>query len=133
MPAESRLRRVRTELRSLLILATPIIIAQLAHTAMGFVDTVMAGQVSPRDLAAVALGNSIWVPVFLLMTGILLATTPKVAQRFGAGEQAAIGPLVRQALWLALAVGGCAAVGVSMFQPLRKRKTGPKTSLNTTS
>ncbi|KFX69176.1 multidrug transporter [Pseudomonas taeanensis MS-3] len=110
MPAESRLRRVRTELRSLLILATPIIIAQLAHTAMGFVDTVMAGQVSPRDLAAVALGNSIWVPVFLLMTGILLATTPKVAQRFGAGEQAAIGPLVRQALWLALAVGGCAAV-----------------------
>ena len=27
----------------------------------------------PRDLAAVALGNSIWVPVFLLMSGILLA------------------------------------------------------------
>ncbi|SDG25549.1 multidrug resistance protein, MATE family [Pseudomonas benzenivorans] len=109
MPAESRLQRVRTELRGLLLLATPIIIAQLAHTAMGFVDTVMAGRVSPRDLAAVALGNSIWVPVFLLMTGILLATTPKVAQRFGAGEQAATGPLVRQALWLALAVGGSAA------------------------
>ncbi|WP_439888710.1 MATE family efflux transporter [Pseudomonas sp. MBLB4123] len=112
MPAESRQRRVRTELRSLLILATPIIIAQLAHTAMGFVDTVMAGRVGPRDLAAVALGNSIWVPVFLLMTGVLLATTPKVAQRFGAGQQAAIGPLVRQALWLALAVGGAAAAAL---------------------
>jgi multidrug resistance protein, MATE family len=109
MPAQSRLGRVRTELRSLLLLATPIIIAQLAHTAMGFVDTVMAGRVGPRDLAAVALGNSIWVPVFLLMTGILLATTPKVAQRFGAGEQPSIGPLVRQALWLALAVGAGAA------------------------
>lgn len=109
MPAESRLQRTSTEVCSLLKLAIPIIIAQLAHTAMGFVDTVMAGRVSPRDLAAVALGNSIWVPVFLLMTGILLATTPKVAQRFGAGEQADIGPLVRQALWLALAVGGCAA------------------------
>ncbi|MGB4074818.1 MATE family efflux transporter [Pseudomonas sp.] len=109
MLAESRLHRVSTELQSLLKLATPIIIAQLANTAMGFVDTVMAGRVSPRDLAAVALGNSIWVPVFLLMTGILLATTPKVAQRFGAGEQASIGPLVRQALWLALAVGGSAA------------------------
>ena len=109
MPVEPRLQRVRAELRGLLLLATPIIIAQLAHTAMGFVDTVMAGRVGPRDLAAVALGNSIWVPVFLLMTGILLATTPKVAQRFGAGEQAAIGPLVRQALWLALAVGGGAA------------------------
>lgn len=109
MPAESRLGRVRKELRVLLTLATPIIIAQLAHTAMGFVDTLMAGRVSPNDLAAVALGNSIWVPVFLLMTGILLATTAKVAQRFGAGNDREIGPLVRQALWLALAVGGGAA------------------------
>ncbi len=109
MSAESRLGRVRKELRVLLTLATPIIIAQLAHTAMGFVDTLMAGRVSPNDLAAVALGNSIWVPVFLLMTGILLATTAKVAQRFGAGNDSEIGPLVRQALWLALAVGGGAA------------------------
>ena len=105
MPVQPRLQRVRTELRTLLALATPIIIAQLAYTAVGFVDTVMSGRYSARDLAAVALGNSIWVPVFLLMTGILLATTPKVAQRFGAGQHAEIGPLVRQALWLALAVG----------------------------
>lgn len=110
MPAPNRLHRVSTEFYSLLKLATPIIIAQLANTAMGFVDTVMAGRVSPQDLAAVALGNSIWVPVFLLMTGILLATTPKVAQRFGAGAHHEIGPLVRQALWLALAVGIAAAV-----------------------
>jgi len=101
----TRAARVRLELRTLLALAGPIIIAQLAHTAMGFVDAVMAGRVGPRDLAAVALGNSIWVPVFLLMTGILLATTPKVAQRHGAGTPGEIGPLVRQALWLALAAG----------------------------
>lgn len=109
MPAENRLGRVRKELRELLALATPIIIAQLSYTSISFVDTVMSGRVSPRDLAAVALGNSIWVPVFLLMTGVLLATTPKVAQRFGAGQHAEIGPLVRQALWLALFVGLCAA------------------------
>jgi MATE family multidrug resistance protein len=110
MLAKTRLQRFGTELYGLLKLATPIIIAQLANTAMGFVDTVMAGRVSPQDLAAVALGNSIWVPVFLLMTGILLATTPKVAQRFGAGTHNEIGPLVRQALWLALAVGIAAAI-----------------------
>ncbi|WP_010490099.1 MATE family efflux transporter [Pseudomonas sp. S9] len=107
--AETRSQRVSRELRSLLVLATPIIIAQLAHTAMGFVDTLMAGRVGPHDLAAVALGNSIWVPVFLLMTGILLATTPKVAQRYGAADESSIGPLVRQALWLAIVVGGGAA------------------------
>ena len=113
-----RLQRIRTELRALLALAVPIIIAQLAHTAMGFVDTVMAGRVSPRDLAAVALGNSLWVPVFLLMTGVLLATTPKVAQRFGAGNHSEIGPLVRQALWLALGVGLLCAVALWNAEPV---------------
>ena len=108
MLIQTRTARAFTELRALLTLAIPIIIAQLAHTAMGFVDAVMAGRVSPRDLAAVALGNSLWVPVFLLMTGLLLATTPKVAQHFGAGNQAQTGPLVRQALWLALVIG-CSA------------------------
>ncbi|MBD9416661.1 MATE family efflux transporter [Pseudomonas sp. PDM16] len=110
MPALSHPARALAELRALLSLATPIIIAQLAHTAMGFVDAVMAGRVSPRDLAAVALGNSLWVPVYLLMTGLLLATTPKVAQRFGGGKQEEIGPLVRQALWLGLVIGCIASV-----------------------
>ncbi|MDF3933431.1 MATE family efflux transporter [Pseudomonas citronellolis] len=101
----SRRRRLATELKELLTLAAPIIVAQMATTAMGFVDAVMAGRVGPRDLAAVALGNSIWIPVFLLMTGTLLATTAKVAQRYGAGDRPGTGALARQALWLALLVG----------------------------
>ncbi len=119
-PASSlnRPARVRLELRSLLALALPIMIAQLATTAMGFVDAVMAGRVSPRDLAAVALGNSIWIPVFLLMTGTLLATTPKVAQRVGAGTFGEIVPLVRQALWLALVVGCTASVLLISAEPI---------------
>nr|WP_276583678.1 MATE family efflux transporter [Pseudomonas sp. RIT-PI-AD] len=108
-------------------LALPIMIAQLSHSAMGFVDAVMAGRVSPRDLAAVALGNSIWVPVFLLMTGTLLATTPKVAQRFGAGQLEEIGPLVRQALWLAVATGLAAALALWSAEPvLRLMKVDPE-------
>ena len=114
----SRPARVRREVHSLLALALPIMIGQLATTAMGFVDAVMAGRVSARDLAAVALGNSIWIPVYLLMTGTLLATTPKVAQRFGAGSHAEIGPLVRQALWLALVVGGTASLLLISAEPI---------------
>ncbi|MCF7203395.1 MATE family efflux transporter [Pseudomonas oligotrophica] len=105
MSLEHKLRRIRQELRSLFALALPMMIAQLAHTAMGFVDTVMAGRVGSADLAAVALGNSIWVPIYLLLTGIVLATTPSVAQRFGAGQHPEIGPLVRQALWMGLGLG----------------------------
>lgn len=113
-----RIARIRSELKGLLVLAVPIMIAQLSYAGMGFVDTVMAGQVSARDLAAVALGNSIWVPVFLLMTGILLATTPKVAQRFGAQQYADIAPLVHQALWLALLVGGLSGVALWNAEPV---------------
>jgi len=68
-------------------LAIPIMIAQISQTAMGFVDTVMAGRVSAQDLAAVALGGSIWLPVFLAFGGILMATTPIVAHLIGANQQ----------------------------------------------
>lgn len=114
----SRLQRVTVEWRALLKLAVPIIIAQLANTAMGFVDTVMAGRVSPNDLAAVALGNSIWVPVFLLMSGILLATTAKVSHAFGRGAELEMGYLLRQALWLGLAIGCGLAVLLWNAQPV---------------
>ena len=57
--ATSRPARVGRELHDLLVLALPIMIAQVATTAMGFVDAVMAGRVGPRDLAAVALGLSL--------------------------------------------------------------------------
>ena len=117
-PSLNRPARVRRELGNLLNLALPIMIAQLATTAMGFVDAVMAGRVGPRDLAAVALGNSIWIPVFLLMTGTLLATTPKVAQRFGAGSHGEIAPIVRQALWLALVVGLMATLMLFSAEPI---------------
>lgn len=127
MSSSSRLSRARIEVRELLVLVVPIVIAQLAHTAIGFVDAVMAGRVGPQDLAAVALGNSIWVPVYLLMTGVLLATTAKVARLFGAGDENAVGPLVRQALWLGLAVGLiCAAMLCSAAPVLRLMKVAPE-------
>ena len=111
-------RGILHELRALLALAGPIMVAQLANTAMGFVDAVMAGRVGPHDLAAVALGNSIWVPLLLLMSGTLLATTAKVARKVGAGHYALIGPLVRQALWLALGIGTLAALLLYCAGPL---------------
>ncbi|MDF2797180.1 MAG: family efflux transporter, partial [Pseudomonas orientalis] len=114
----TRPARIRREVRGLLTLAVPIIIGQLATTAMSFVDAVMAGRVSPKDLAAVGLGNSIWIPVYLLMTGTLLATTPKVAQRYGAGKFNEIGPLVRQSLWLAVVVGLCGALLLLCAEPI---------------
>lgn len=54
---------------------------------MGFVDTLMAGRYNATDLAAIALGSSIWLPIFLASQGILMAATPLVAHLVGANKE----------------------------------------------
>jgi len=56
----------------LLTLMLPILVTQAAQAGYGLVDTIMAGNVSADDLAAVAIGSSFWLPLFLFMLGILL-------------------------------------------------------------
>ncbi len=89
------------EARQLLALAIPVILAQVAQTAMGFVDTVMAGGYSATDMAAVAIGTSIWLPAILFGHGLLLALTPVVAQLNGSGRRERIAHQIRQGFWLA--------------------------------
>lgn len=89
------------EARQLLALAIPVILAQVAQTAMGFVDTVMAGGYSATDMAAVAIGTSIWLPAILFGHGLLLALTPVVAQLNGSGRRDRIAHQIRQGFWLA--------------------------------
>ena len=74
---------------------------------MGFADTVMAGRLGTRDLAAVAVGSSVWMVVFLFGLGVLMAMSPTAAHAFGAGRDADVGVYTRQCLWLsqALAAG----------------------------
>jgi len=90
-----------TEARQLLALAIPVILAQVAQTAMGFVDTIMAGAVSATDMAAVAVGTSIWLPAILFGHGVLLALTPTIAQLNGSGRRERIAEQIRQGFWLA--------------------------------
>lgn len=106
------------EMLAILSLAGPILGAQIAQTSMGFVDTVMAGRVGATDLAAVAIGSSLWVPLYLFVSGVILATTPNVAGLYGARNLSGIGPLVRQSLWLGIALGLVAFVLLRSTAPL---------------
>ena len=93
------------ECRALLAIAWPMLIAQLAQVGMGIVNTVMAGQYRTEDLAAVAIGYNIWLPLFLVFTGVMLGATTIIAQDFGAGRLQRIRDSLPQALWLALTLG----------------------------
>ena len=106
MPVAAAVPSFAAELRAILRLAGPMIVAQLAQTGIALVDTVMAGRLSAADLAAVSLGSTIWLTVFLSFAGVLMALAPLVSQALGAGRQADIGPLVRQGVWLGLVLGG---------------------------
>ncbi len=101
-PSLSLFYRYINELKTLLILSLPIIGAQLSAIGMGFVDVTMAGHYSSTDLAAVAIGASIWFPVFNLIRGVLMAMTPIVAQLFGAREYDQIGHKAFQGIWIAV-------------------------------
>lgn len=92
----------------LLLLALPLMGAQLAQMGMGVVDAIMAGQYGATDLAGVALGGSVFWPVMMLMMGLVQAVTPTVSQLNGAQRHAEIGSVIRQGLWLGL-FGGLTA------------------------
>lgn len=102
--SQSRLLIYAGEIRHLVRLALPILLAQVAQTAMTFVDTLMAGQVSAVDLAAVSIASSFWLPIILFSQGLLMAITPMVAQLNGARRATEIPALISQGLWLSLLI-----------------------------
>ena len=97
---------VHHEAGLLIRLTLPLLFAQLSQTAMGFVATVMAGRYASVDLAAVAVGSSIFFPVFLFLLGLQSAVTPLVAQANGRGDAAA----VRRSIRLGVTIGFTAGV-----------------------
>lgn len=90
--------------RALVALAAPILVSQLAVLGLAVIDTVMAGRLSATDLAAVAIGMSIYSSVFIGMNGVLQALTPIAGHHFGGGRWREIGLDLAQGHWLALAL-----------------------------
>ncbi|WP_299729281.1 MATE family efflux transporter [uncultured Endozoicomonas sp.] len=98
----STLHYLTAEAKALLLLSLPIIITQLATNGMTFVDTAMAGQASAADLAAIAVGSSLWLPASLLLRGTLMILTPVTAHHRGANNQKSISTDLAQTVWIAL-------------------------------
>ncbi|MDC7707470.1 MATE family efflux transporter [Vogesella indigofera] len=113
--------RIREETRTLSHLALPMMVAQIAQVATGFVDTVMAGRVSTDDLAAVSLGASIFITVYVTLMGIVSALNPILSHQFGAGETRGIGETARQGLWFGLLLGCLGALLMLAIQPLLRQ------------
>lgn len=104
------------QLSPLLRLAWPILVSQLAISGMGVVDTIMAGQISPVDLAGVAVAFSIWLPVLMFMVGLFSATSAMVAHAWGDDNMSLARIHIWQSIWLAVALGIASSVLISQSQ-----------------
>lgn len=80
----------------------PILITQVGLYLMNFVDTMMSGRAGAYDLAGVAIGSSLWVPIYTGLSGILLAITPIIAQYVGAREKNKVPFAVMQGTYLSV-------------------------------
>ncbi len=91
-------------------LAWPLFVGQLSVVAFSTIDTVLLGRHSAADLAALSVGVSAYITVFIGLMGVVLALGPIVGQLFGAHQMVQAGRQLHQAVWLALAlaVPGCA-------------------------
>lgn len=99
-------------------LAWPILIGQLAVIANGVIDTMMTARHSAIDLAALGLGASVYISIFVGLSGVMQALSPVIAQLYGAKKFEAIGEEVRQGVWLALCMTLLGALALCFPQPL---------------
>lgn len=107
------------KVKQFLIIFLPIFTTQIALSAMSFFDTNMSGKFSPADLAGVAIGTSLWLPVQTGLSGILIGITPVVSHLLGSKRNDKIGHSVIQALYLGVAVGIVVlAAGTLLLSPI---------------
>ncbi len=96
---------IRAELKPTLRLAFPLIVLQLAQSAIGAVGTAIVGRVSEADQAVVGLGNALYFAVTVLGLGLVLGFDPLLAQAVGAREHGRARGLCAQAGWLSMLAG----------------------------
>lgn len=107
------------KLKQLLSILIPIFITQIGMYLMTFFDTTMSGKASPKDLAGVAIGSSIWMPIYTGLAGILLAVTPIVAQLIGAEQKKRVSFSVIQGIYVAIAMSILVIVaGAFLLNPI---------------
>ncbi len=105
----------KQELKTLIQLAWPLLIAQITQTLMGVSDTIIAGRYSAIDMAAVAIGFSITIPILLFIQGVILALPPVISRHNGAKTIDKVANITQQMVYLAVAVSLLAlALNVAM-------------------
>src|SRR3954452_14605087 len=96
----------RNEALATLRLSWPLILTNLAQTAMTTTDMMMLGWRGPLTLAAGSLGVNLYFAPMIFGLGLMIATSPMLASERGRIRHSVrdLRRTVRQGLWIAVAV-----------------------------
>jgi len=93
----------RTNARAVLVLGLPLVGSHVAQFALHIVDTIMLGWYSVTDLAAGALGATVFFVFFTMGAGYAHAVMPLVATSAAGDADTEVRRATRMGMWLSLA------------------------------
>lgn len=110
---------IKEKIKLFYIILIPILITQVSMNLMNFFNTIMSGRAGPVDLAGVAIGSSIWFPIFTGINGILIAITPIIAHLLGSKDHESVPEKVQQGIYLSAGLGLLVMViGFFVLEPI---------------
>jgi MATE family multidrug resistance protein len=115
------------ELRALVRLALPVVIAELGWMAMWLVDTMLVGRVGAEAIGAVSVGGNLFFTIAIFGMGLLLGLDYTVAHAHGAGRTRAAHEALIDGMYLgvvataALTAVACAAIPLLAHAGLNPR------------
>jgi MATE family multidrug resistance protein len=95
---------VKKDIKKLLSVMIPILVAQVSTVGVTFINTTMAGHAGADDLAGVSVGAGLFYPLLASIIGLLMAGTPLMAQLIGRKERESLPFIVRSGMVIGLSV-----------------------------
>ncbi len=106
------------ELRAMLWLAFPLVLTQLTQILVHTTEVLMLGRLGAAALAAATLAAALFHTGMMFAIGVASATAPLIAQAKGARQPRQIRRVVRQGLWMTLAITLPLMVALWYVRPL---------------
>ncbi|MGB1235613.1 MAG: MATE family efflux transporter [Planktomarina sp.] len=110
-------KTVWTDARDIAKLAFPIAISMMGATLIGVVDTIMVAPLGTIPLAAVSLTAAVMIVFYSALYGFISVTGVRMAEGFGAGNNAALSNATRTGLRIALVTGIVGAILMIVIRP----------------
>jgi MATE family multidrug resistance protein len=102
----------------MLVLAVPVIFAELGWMSMSIVDTIMVGHLGPAAIGATGVGSSAFYSFAIFGMGLLLGLDTLVSQSYGAGNRKDCHRSLAQGVYLVLFITPLLMVLFAFMPPL---------------